>query len=293
MKAGKDYGLVFSPERFNPGDTERSMSKIAKLVGAIDKEWAETAKNLYSNVFDNVHIVKDIKTAEASKVIENIQRDLNIALMNELAMIFEKMNIDIMDVINAASTKWNFVKYTPGCGVGGHCLPVDPYYLTEKAKQLGYNAKVIAAGREINDHMPLHTVEIAVKAINSAGLNIKNSKITVLGLTYKGNVYDTRGSPALSIIKELTEYCKNVYVHDPLANGNDVNGLNVKFADFDEAIKNSDCIILVTDHDQFKKLDFNSIKNKVRTPIIIDGRNIFDLNKLREMGFICKGIGRP
>jgi UDP-N-acetyl-D-galactosamine dehydrogenase len=191
MKCGQDFKIGYSPERINPGDEEHGIDKITKIVSGMDEETAEVLADLY-NMITTVFKAKDIRTAEAAKVIENIQRDLNIALMNELALIFGRMNIDIMDVIEAAATKWNFNVYYPGAGagVGGHCLPVDPYYLVKKAEELGYHSKVITAGRAVNDYMPLHVFELLVDALNECERAVKNSKIVVLGFSYKEDVGD-------------------------------------------------------------------------------------------------------
>ncbi len=211
MKCGVDFKLGYSPERINPGDEAHGIGNITKIVSGMDEETTEVLSELYGLV-TTVFKAKDIKTAEAAKVIENIQRDLNIALMNELALIFERMNIDIMDVINpshasggrvqhlgwtnkeAASTKWNFNVYYPGAGVGGHCLPVDPYYLVAKAEELGYHSKVITAGRAVNDYMPLHMFELLVDALNECERAVKNSKIVVLGF-----FHSRRGGAGFSI----------------------------------------------------------------------------------------------
>lgn len=177
LKAGVDFGLAYCPERYNPGDADHNIRDVVRIVGGITPEWAEATAQLYKSNAKDVVVVKNIRTAEAAKVIENIQRDLNIALMNELALIFERLHIDIMDVIKAASTKWNFNVYYPGAGVGGHCLPVDPYYLVHKAEELGYHSQVITAGRAINDFMPLHVVQLLVDALNEQERAVNGSKI--------------------------------------------------------------------------------------------------------------------
>jgi UDP-N-acetyl-D-galactosamine dehydrogenase len=199
MKCGPDFRIGYSPERINPGDEGHGIDKITKIVSGMDDETTEVLAELY-NMITTVFQAKDIRTAEAAKVIENIQRDLNIALMNELALIFGRMNIDIMDVIEAAATKWNFNVYYPGAGVGGHCLPVDPYYLVTKAEELGYHSKVITAGRAVNDYMPLHMFELLVDALNECERAVKGSKVVVLGFSYKENVGDARGPPAVEIV---------------------------------------------------------------------------------------------
>lgn len=186
MRCEMDFKIGYSPERINPGDEEHDLTKITKVVAGMDKETTDILAELYG-LITKVYKAKDIKTAEAAKVIENIQRDLNIALMNELAIIFHKMSLDTKAVLDAAATKWNFHRYSPGL-VGGHCIPVDPYYLVYKAKELGYHPQVILAGRAINDYMPKHVAEMAVKGLNEVGKVIKGSKVLILGLTYKENV---------------------------------------------------------------------------------------------------------
>ncbi|KAF5434806.1 UDPglucose 6-dehydrogenase/UDP-N-acetyl-D-galactosamine dehydrogenase, partial [Candidatus Methanophagaceae archaeon] len=189
LKCGVDFKIGYSPERINPGDEAHALDKITKIVAGLDEVTTETLADLYG-LITTVYKAKDIKTAEAAKVIENIQRDLNIALMNELTLIFHKVGLDTNSVLEAAGTKWNFHPYKPGL-VGGHCIPVDPYYLVYKAQELGYHPQVILAGRAINDYMPKHVAEMAVKGLNEVGKVIKHSKILILGLTYKENVPDT------------------------------------------------------------------------------------------------------
>ena len=201
---GKDIKIGYSPERVNPGDDNHSIDKIIKVVSGMDAETTKTLAALYSLV-TTVFVAKNIKTAEAAKVIENVQRDFNIALMNELSMIFHKMDIDTKEVLDAASTKWNFIRFSPGL-VGGHCIPVDPYYLTYKARELGYHSQVILAGRAVNDSMAKYVAELAIKGINETGKTIKNSKVLIMGLTYKENVPDTRESPVKAMVKELKEF---------------------------------------------------------------------------------------
>ena len=230
MKCGADFKIGYSPERINPGDKEHTIDKLTKIVAGMDEETTEILAELYG-LITNVYKAKDIKTAEAAKVIENIQRDLNIALMNELAMIFYKMGLDTKAVLEAASTKWNFHHYSPGL-VGGHCIPVDPYYLVYKAKELGYHPQVILAGRAINDYMPKHVAEMAIKGLNEAGKVIKGSKVLIMGLTYKENVPDTRESPVREMVKELREFGVNVYGYDPLLSKEEIEAFGVKALDF-------------------------------------------------------------
>ena len=214
-KCGIDFKVGYSPERINPGDREHGLTQITKIVSGIDKETTQLVAELYRKIVPKVHIAPNIKTAEAAKVIENIQRDLNIALMNELALIFHKMGLDTKEVLEAAATKWNFHHYSPGL-VGGHCIPVDPYYLVYKAKELDYHPQVILAGRAINDYMPKHVAEMAIKGLNEVGKVIKGSKVLIMGLTYKENVPDTRESPVRGIVKELRGFGVEIYGYDPL-----------------------------------------------------------------------------
>jgi nucleotide sugar dehydrogenase len=291
LKAGEDFGLAYCPERYNPGDEEHVIEKVSRVVGGITPEWAEITRELYQIIIDeDIKVLKNIKTAEAAKVIENTQRDLNIALMNELAMIFELLNIDVMDVIDGASTKWNFNVYYPGAGVGGHCLPVDPYYLVKKAKELGYHSKVIAAGRSINDNMPLHMYRLIQDALNEKEKSINNSNIVVLGFSYKENVGDPRESPAKTLTKHLVNDGANVTVVDPY-----IDEISDKFGilthELYNALKGADALVLITPHDDFKSLDFKRVKTLMRTPIIVDGRRIYDPDELKDMGFCYRGVG--
>ncbi len=290
LKAGLDFGLAYCPERYNPGDKKHSIENVARIVGSITPEWAEVTRQLYKTIINkDIKILRNIKTTEAAKVIENTQRDLNIALMNELAMIFERLDIDIMDVIGGAKTKWNFNVYYPGCGVGGHCLPVDPYYLVKKAKELGYHSKVIAAGRTINDNMPIHTLNLIQDALNEHEKAVKNSKIVILGFSYKENVGDTRESPALTLIKHLQWKGANVTVVDPYVE--DTKNYGILETDLYRALEGADVMVLMTCHDEFKLIDFEKAKNLMKIPIIVDGRRIFTPDKLKNMGFSYKGIG--
>lgn len=295
INVGEDFGLAYCPERYNPGDEKHSLDKVARIVGAIDLEWAEIAQQLYQSIIkENVTIVENIKTAEAAKVIENIQRDLNIALFNELAMIFQKMDIDVISVIEAASTKWNFTKYYPGPGVGGHCLPVDPYYLTHKAMELGYHPQLILAGRSINDNMPFYVIDLIIDGLNELAKPIKGSKIAILGVSYKANTSDTRETPAETIIKTLLEMKANVCVHDPIVNKNDVEKMfNVKNCSLDEALNNSDCVVLHTYHDQFDEINIQDIMKQMKpNALIVDTQHVFSPQEVVKNGLKYRGVGR-
>jgi nucleotide sugar dehydrogenase len=293
LKVNKDFGLVYCPERYNPGDSAHTIDKVVRIVGAASDDWAKVAARLYEKVA-RVVIVKDIKTAEMAKIIENTQRDLNIALMNEIALICERIGIDVMDVIDAASTKWNFNVYYPGAGVGGHCLPKDPWYLVKAAERLGYHAQVITAGRRVNDSMPHHMFELLVKAMNERNRSVKGSTIVVLGLSYKENVGDTRNSPALGLIRDIKEMGGVVRSVDPYVDEKTAKrefGVGEHLRKTDSIADGADAIVIVTAHREFRSLDLAKLRKRMRTPIIIDGRRVVDKKKAIRLGFTYKNIG--
>ena len=272
MKCGTDFKVGYSPERVNPGDDAHSIDKITKIVSGMDEESTHKLAELYG-LITHVFVARDIKTAEAAKVIENIQRDINIALMNELSLIFHKMGLNTQDVLAAAETKWNFHKYTPGL-VGGHCIPVDPYYLVYKARELGYHPQVILAGRAVNDYMPKHVAEMAIKGLNDAGKVIKGSKVLIMGLTYKENVPDTRESPAREMVKALQEYKVDVYGYDPLLSKKEIEGFGVKAVEGVSEV-NADCLILAVPHKQFKTMASEELLDMMKkNPILIDVKRL-------------------
>jgi UDPglucose 6-dehydrogenase/UDP-N-acetyl-D-galactosamine dehydrogenase len=287
LRLGLDFKIGYSPERVNPGDKDHTIDKITKIVSGMDEESANTLVELYGTI-TTVYKTKDIKTAEAAKVIENIQRDLNIALMNELSIIFQKMGLDTKAVLDAASTKWNFNRYNPGL-VGGHCIPVDPYYLVYKAKELGYHPQVILAGRSINDYMPKHVAMLTIKALNDVKKVIHGSSVLIMGLTFKENVEDTRETPVKEIIKELKEFSCVLYGYDPLLSEQDVLGFDVKI--FDKSRVKVDCVIFTVAHEPFKRMGLENIKNFMKeSPILIDVRGIFNKNEAEEKGFYYKTL---
>jgi UDPglucose 6-dehydrogenase/UDP-N-acetyl-D-galactosamine dehydrogenase len=284
LGCGEDFKIAYSPERINPGDDTHSLDKITKIVAGTDEETTEIVAVLYKNVTSGIFKAKDIRTAEAAKVIENIQRDLNIALMNELSLIFDKMGLDTRAVLEAAGTKWNFHKYKPGL-VGGHCIPVDPYYLVYKAKELGYHPQVILSGRAINDYMPRHVALMAVKALNDVGKVIRKSRVLIMGLTYKENVPDIRESPVIDMTKELKEFGVDVYGYDPLLSEDDVKGFGIKALD-DLNVK-VDCVIVAVAHNEFKGIKLEVLKRMMEAnPVLIDVRGLFDA-KMAEKADFC------
>ena len=279
---GEDFKIGYSPERVNPGDDEHTIDKITKIISGMDEESTERIAELYSSI-TTIFKAKDIKTAEAAKVIENIQRDLNIALINELSIIFNKLGLDTRDVLDAASTKWNFIRYNPGL-VGGHCIPVDPYYLVYKAKEIGYHPKVILAGRSVNDYMSKHVAEITIKALNEAGKIINGSKILIMGLTFKENVEDTREAPIKETIKELKEYKCDLYGYDPLLTKEEIESFGIQAVDTFNGVK-VDCFIVAVMHDEFKEISTDQFKTASmdKQPILIDVRGYY--RKTKENGF--------
>lgn len=288
MKCGVDFFIGYSPERVNPGDKKHTIDKITKIVSGMDSETTDRIASFYEKI-TTVYKAKDIQTAEAAKVIENVQRDLNIALVNELSIMFNKMNIDTKAVLDAAATKWNFIRFTPGL-VGGHCIPIDPYYLVYKAQEIGYHPQVILAGRSVNDSMPKHVADLTIKALNDAGKVIRNSKILIMGLTFKENVDDTRSSPSKRIIQELKEFHCDVYGYDPLLSLEEVSEFNLK-AVKDPREETFDAIIITVFHDEFKSLSLDDLKEMMNeNPVLIDVRHTFTKSDAEEKGFYYKTL---
>ena len=282
LQCGRDFGVGYSPERVNPGDDEHTLDKITKIVAGMDDRTTSLLERLYGTV-SRPYRARNIRTAEAAKVIENIQRDLNIALMNELAIIFHKLGIDTREVLSAAATKWNFIRFDPGL-VGGHCIPVDPYYLVTKARDVGYHAQVILAGRSINDYMPKYVADMAVRGLNDAGKVIKGSRVLILGVTYKENVPDTRESPVKEMVGELHGYRAVVYGSDPLVRPEELQRLGV--LPYTEESGRMDCVIAAVGHDQFRGMSLAEIKGMMNgDPVLIDVRGIFDGEAAEREGF--------
>lgn len=261
LRGGIDFKVGYSPERINPGDHEHTFTKIKKVVSGQDADSCEIIAEVYGSVVEaGIYKASSIKVAEAAKVIENTQRDLNLALMNELSVLFNKMGIDTREVLKAAGTKWNFLPFEPGL-VGGHCIGVDPYYLTFRAEQIGYHPQVILAGRRINDSMGKYVAEQTVKRMIASGKMIKGSKILVMGFTFKEDIPDIRNTRVIDIINELKEYGIDVHVYDPNADHRDVNeeyGLNLlaNLADYAPY----DGIVIAVKHRQFRELGIDSLK---------------------------------
>ncbi|GFO63847.1 nucleotide sugar dehydrogenase [Geomonas paludis] len=283
LKNGTDFTVGYSPERINPGDKEHTFTKIKKVVSGQDPRTLDIVASMYESVVTaGVHRASSIKVAEAAKVIENTQRDLNIALMNELAVIFDKFDIDTTDVLEAAGTKWNFLKFKPGL-VGGHCIGVDPYYLTHKAEKVGYIPQVILSGRRINDGMGKFIAQRTVKEMVRAGHSVRESVVTVLGLTFKEDCPDLRNSKVIEIIRELQEYGITVQVSDPLADpGEALHEYGVKLVPKAQLHK-SDAVVVAVAHDEYRTLSVPDIRGMMNgAPLLIDVKGIYDREQLEQ-----------
>ena len=287
LVCGKDFKVGYSPERINPGDKVHRLETIVKIVSGMDEETLETVAKVYSLVaLAGVHKAESIKVAEAAKVIENSQRDINIAFMNELSIIFHKLGIDTKAVLEAAGTKWNFLKFAPGL-VGGHCIGVDPYYLTYKAEEIGYHSQVILSGRRINDSMGQYVTESLIKLMAKSGVPISGAKVAVLGLTFKENCPDTRNSRVVDIIHELREYGIEPVLCDDVADkGGAEREYGLELTEF-EKVNNCDAVILAVAHDEFKALsmsDYDALY-KNETKILLDVKGILDRKTFESAGY--------
>ena len=290
LKCGVDFKIGYSPERINPGDKVHRLETITKIVSGMDEETLDTVAKVYELVVEaGVHRAESIKVAEAAKVIENSQRDINIAFMNELSIIFNKMGIDTQSVLKAAGTKWNFLKFYPGL-VGGHCIGVDPYYLTYKAEELGYHSQIILSGRRINDDMGKYVAENTVKHLIKADVSIKNARIAILGFTFKENCPDTRNTKIIDIVKELGEYGITPVITDPTADRDEAKRLyGVEFVDMD-SIKDCDAVVLAVAHEAFKGLtqaDFDKMFKAVDNSkkVLVDIKGLLDRKQYEAAGY--------
>lgn len=281
FSCGTGFRIGYSPERTNPGDDIHVLSKITKIVAGMDEATLENLGALYGLV-TNVYRAPSIPVAESAKIIENIQRDINIALMNEFSIIFHRLGINTEEVIAAAGTKWNFLPFAPGL-VGGHCIPVNPYYLVARAKEVGYHPVVILAGRSINDSMPGFVARMAIKGLNDVGKVIKGSSVLIMGLTYKENVPDIRTSPVVDMVKELIDFGIDVYGHDPLLDDSVIRNFGIKpLPNLDQKM---DAVILAVAHDQFRKMTVEDIRRLMNTNgVLIDVRGMVDKHLAERNG---------
>lgn len=289
LKCGVDFKIGYSPERINPGDKNHRLENIVKIVSGMDDETLETVADVYRLVIEaGVYRAESIKVAEAAKVIENSQRDINIAFVNELSMIFSRMGIDTKAVLRAAGTKWNFLSFEPGL-VGGHCIGVDPYYLTYKAEQIGYHSRIILAGRRINDGMGAYVAQELVKKMIHADVKVKDADVLVLGLTFKGNCPDTRNTKVIDILNELGSYEIHTSVYDPVADKAEAKreyGIDLVSK---AELKDFDAVLVAVDHDDFKEYSVEDIKamysDKNENKILFDVKGIYDKDEFEKAGF--------
>lgn len=289
LKCGVDFKVGYSPERINPGDKVHRLENIHKIVSGIDEESLEEIKNVYDIVIEvGTYAVSNMRTAEAVKVVENSQRDINIAFMNELAMVFDRMDIDTNEVVDGMNTKWNALGFRPGL-VGGHCIGVDPYYFTYQAEKLGYHSQIILNGRIVNDSMGEYIADSAIKQMVAAGQAPKKSKVVILGLTFKENCPDTRNSKVDDIIKHLNSYGIEPVVVDPWASERDAkHEYNVELTDYND-VKDADCVIVAVAHNEFKELGLDNIKKLFKNvpdneKVLIDVKGLYDVKDLKASG---------
>lgn len=296
LKCGVDFKIGYSPERINPGDKLHRLENIVKIVSGMDEETINIVAKIYEMVVEaGVHRAESIKVAEAAKVIENSQRDINIAFMNELSIIFNKMGIDTKAVLNASGTKWNFIKFNPGL-VGGHCIGVDPYYLTYKAEEIGYHSQIILSGRKINDDMGKYVAENTIKKMIKANKQIKGSTVAVFGFTFKENCPDVRNTKVVDIINGLEEYGMTVKVVDPVADKDDLRRIyQINLYKYEE-INNVDAVIFAVPHDEFKFIKLEEIKKMFKATkvisnisnenVLIDVKGMFDRKEAEDRGYL-------
>ena len=295
MKCGVDFKIGYSPERINPGDKAHRLSSITKIVAGMDEETAELIANIYELVVDQgIYRAESIKVAEAAKVIENTQRDINIAFMNELAILFNRMGIDTNAVLKAAATKWNFLDFKPGL-VGGHCIGVDPYYLTYKAQQVGYMPNVILAGRKINDRMGFFVVETLIKMMIHANIKIKGAKVAVLGIAFKENCPDVRNTQVIKIIEALKDYGVEIIVADPVADEEETKrSYGISLSELSR-IEGADAVILAVSHDSLVKIEPKQFDrmytgNTTGNKIIFDVKSALQQEKFLDAGYIYRRL---
>ena len=290
---GEDVEIAYCPERFNPGDAAHGVRQVARVIGCSNPEVGDALVSLYSKLTsEDVRYVGKLEVAEAAKVIENVQRDINIALVNELARIFPALDVDVEDVLSAAATKWNFHRYTPGVGVGGHCIPVDPYYMIQRAADVGVPAGLITAARAVNRSMPNHVAGVVTDLMWNANVPAGEAKVLLLGWSYKAEVGDPRETPAEPLAATLLG--KNIIVGawDPHIDSSLYPEGVVPVEDISDA-EGYDLVILVTAHKACLEIDWSALLDRMRTPIVYDGRRVLDLNELESMGWATHAVGKP
>ena len=290
---GEDLEIAYCPERFNPGDAAHGVRQVARVIGCSNPEVGEALVSLYSKLTtEDVRYVGKLEVAEAAKVIENVQRDINIALVNELARIFPALDVDVEDVLSAAATKWNFHRYTPGVGVGGHCIPVDPYYMIQRAADVGVPAGLITAARAVNRSMPSHVAGVVTDLMWNANVPAGEAKVLLLGWSYKAEVGDPRETPAEPLAATLLGKNITVGAWDPHIDSSLYPEGVVPVEDITDA-EGYDLVILVTAHKACLEIDWSALLERMRTPIVYDGRRVLDLNELESMGWATHAVGKP
>lgn len=290
LKAGIDFGVAYSPERIDPGNKQFTVDAVPKVVGGMNAECTKIAAALYGSIISEVVPVRDMRTAESVKMMENIFRNVNIALVNEMALIFERMGIDTWEVVDAAASKpYGFMPFYPGPGIGGHCIPLDPFYMSYKAKKYGFIPRFIETSGEINEFMKMHAINLVEKGLGQVGKRLYGAKVTVMGLAYKKNINDPRESPSIKIIEELVRLGAKVQVYDPY-----VPSLQTRAGEFtsatsiNEALDGAECALFLTDHDVFREISLETMKEMMASPVIVDGKNMFEGSE----GIVYLGIGK-
>ena len=293
LTIGVDVEIAYCPERFNPGDPAHGVRQVARVIGCSNPDVGQGLVGLYGRLTsEDVRYVGKLEVAEAAKVIENVQRDINIALVNELARIFPELDVDVEDVLSAAATKWNFHRYTPGVGVGGHCIPVDPYYMMQRAADVGVPAELITAARAVNRTMPIHVAGVLNELLYKAGVPAGEGKVLLLGWSYKAEVGDPRETPAEPLTEALQSKDIAVAAYDPHLSADDFpEGVEV-VSDINSA-EGYDLAVLVTAHKACQEIDWASLASRMRNPILYDGRRVLDLNSLENAGWQVHAVGRP
>jgi len=290
---GEDVEVAYCPERFNPGDPNHGVRQVARVIGCSNPEVGQSLVNLYQRLTsEDVRYVGKVEVAEATKVIENVQRDINIALVNELAQIFPELDLDVEDVLTSASTKWNFHRYTPGIGVGGHCIPVDPYYMMQRAQEVGVPAELITAARSVNRLMPKHVSGVLRELLYQSGVPANEGRVLFLGWSYKAGVGDARETPAEPLAQSLVDSGISVSTWDPYLNANDIPN-EIEVLNSVDEIHDFDMIVLATAHKECLNLNWQMLLNGMRTPILYDGRRVLDLAEMKLMGWKANAVGSP
>ncbi len=293
LNIGDDVEIAYCPERFNPGDPAHGVRSVARVIGCSDEDVGQALVSLYRRLTsEDVRYVGNLEIAEAAKVIENVQRDINIALVNELARIFPELGVDVEEVLSAAATKWNFHRYTPGVGVGGHCIPVDPYYMIQRAADVGVPTELITAARAVNRSMPTHVASVLSEILYKAGVPSGEGRVLLLGWSYKAEVGDPRETPAEPLSAALLAKDIAVAAYDPHIRPEDFPDEIDVVSDIDDA-DGFDLVVLVTAHEACKEIDWTSLAGRMRNSIIYDGRRVLDLDDLNSKGWQIHAVGRP